>query len=257
MKMEHLDSELQLGYVYRTLDDAERESIDAHLAICPQCRAQLDRQKHARKRIRREIGLALNSAAPSGQMAFAGIADRVRPPGIWRSIWQSLAEGAPALLALAGLFLTLYGLSDVVQGIAGAGRPDALPGPYPTLAVFFFLLASVQGIEPPFLIRPRLWLQGLIAGILWLGSALIGLLNIIVIRDLTIAAVLATGGTAAEAVPVTILSIMVSVLIYIGVVIGGADHHFRNLGQAGSWKLFSLTLLGQLFLLILPYLILP
>jgi hypothetical protein len=68
--------------------------------------------------------------------------------------------------------------------------------------------------------------------------------------------VVALGGRAAEAGPVAILAVMGAVLLYIGVVIGGADYHYRNIGQPGSWKLFSITLLGQLFILILPYLML-
>jgi hypothetical protein len=190
-------------------------------------------------------------------MSFHHIADRVTPSGTWKVRWQALASTAPVLLALSGLFLTFFGLWDAARMLPAGEQSLVQFSAYPTLAIFLFLLASVQEFDRSFSIRPRLVVQALVAGVLWLGSALIGLLNIIVIRDLTIAAVVALGGSRAEAVPVTIISVMLAVLLYIGVVIGGADHHFRNLGQAGSWKLFSFTLLGQLFLLILPYLLMP
>jgi hypothetical protein len=96
----------------------------------------------------------------------------------------------------------------------------------------------------------------LVALILWLGSAFIGLLDLLVLRDLAIMAVIAVDGRNATAGPIAILAVLLGALLYVGFIIGGAEYHFRNLGQPGSWKLFIFTLLTQLFILILPYLIL-
>jgi hypothetical protein len=90
---------------------------------------------------------------------------------------------------------------------------------------------------------------------LWLGSAFIGLLDLIVMRDLAIMAVIAVDGRNAAAGPIAIGAVLLGAMLYIGFVVGGAEYHFKNIGQPGSWKLFIVTLLGQLFILILPYLI--
>jgi hypothetical protein len=84
---------------------------------------------------------------------------------------------------------------------------------------------------------------------------LLGLLNLIVIRDLAILTVVALGGSSKDATPIAIIAVMIGVMFYIGIIIGGGEYHYRNLGQPSSWKLFSIVLLGQLFLLVLPYLL--
>ena len=68
-------------------------------------------------------------------------------------------------------------------------------------------------------------------------------------------AVVALGGNTSEATPIAIIAVLIGAMLYIGVIIGGGEYHYRNIGQPGSWKLFSITLLGQLFLLIIPYLV--
>ncbi|NUM48725.1 MAG: zf-HC2 domain-containing protein, partial [Anaerolineales bacterium] len=37
MKPSHLTPDRLTGYLYQTLDDATRESINAHLTTCPAC----------------------------------------------------------------------------------------------------------------------------------------------------------------------------------------------------------------------------
>jgi hypothetical protein len=91
--------------------------------------------------------------------------------------------------------------------------------------------------------------------ILWLGSILIGLLNLIVIRDLAIMAVAALGGSPSAAATIAIMAVVLGAVLLIGVIFGSGEYHYRNIGQPGSWKLFSATILGQLFILIIPYLI--
>jgi hypothetical protein len=68
-------------------------------------------------------------------------------------------------------------------------------------------------------------------------------------------AVVAMDGPNATAGLIAIIAVLVGAMLYTGFVIGGAEYHYKNLGQPGSWKLFIFTLLGQLFILILPYLL--
>jgi len=107
-----------------------------------------------------------------------------------------------------------------------------------------------------FSIRPRFVIAAVLAFILWLGTFFIGLLNIIVVRDLTIAAYIFNGGSPEGASVVTIIAVLIAAMVCIGVVIGGAEYHYKNIGHPGSWKLFSWTIFIQLFIMILPYLVL-
>lgn len=255
MGADHLNPENLSGYIYRTLDDATRESLNAHLVNCPACRARLAEQEQYQRQISNELNAAIDQANPSKGMSFAAISNRLqmrRSP--WR-LWNRLEVSVPVALALAGLVLSLIGLWQMIgqRSWAYPGQPfSALP----TLACFFFMLASVEQFEKAFSIRPRFAIIVLVAAILWLGTAFIGLLNIIVIRDLAIMAVVALDGANAQAGPIAIMAVMGAVVLYIAFVIGAAEYHIKNIGQPGSWKLFSVTLLGQLFVLVLPYLVL-
>lgn len=255
MKTKHLTSDGLTGYIYRTLDDAHRESIDAHLLECPTCRASLAEQETRQRHVSSELKAALNLATPSSGMNFAAIAPRLQGRRIRQNIWLDRVVLVPTTLAFAGLVFALSGLWRAIGAQAFTSPAEPL-GTLPPLACFFLTLASVEQLDHSFSIRPRRAIIGMVALILWLGSALIGLLDLIVLRDLAIMAVIAVDGRNATAGPIAIMAVLLGAMLYIGFVIGGAEYHFKNLGQPGSWKLFIFTLLGQLFILILPYLIL-
>lgn len=59
----------------------------------------------------------------------------------------------------------------------------------------------------------------------------------------------------AAAGPIAVIAIFPGAILYIGFLIGGVEYHFKNIGLPSLWKLFSTTLLGQFFILILPHLI--
>ena len=254
MKTHHLDNNQMTGYLYRTLDDAERENINAHLLNCPICRARLAEQERYQRNISNELSAAVNRAIPSSRMTFAAAAGQLRRYHPISTVWHRLEISLPIALALSGLLLALLDIWHS-GGLSALRTPGYQPGVFPTLACFLFMLTSVGEFDKAFTIRPQMIALVLVAAILWLGSAFIGLLNIIVIRDLAIIAATSAGGRAAEAGLAATIAIMVAGMLYIGMVIGGAEYHYRNIGQPGSWKLFSITLLGQLFILILPYLL--
>lgn len=255
MMKTHIDTDTLTNYSYKSLNDASREGIDAHLLECPRCRERLQEIETHHRGVKRELQAALNRINPSDGMTFAGIADRLAPPHPLLSLQQKFAGISPVAFALTGLSLALVGLWQLIQ-FQTWSIPASEIGALPTLACFFFMLASVDEMDKVFSFRPRFAAIALVAVVLWLGTAFIGMLNIIVIRDLSIMAVVALGGIAAEAGPVAILAVMGATVLFIAAVIGGGEYHFRNIGQPSSWKLFTITLLVQLFILILPYLVL-
>jgi hypothetical protein len=160
----------------------------------------------------------------------------------------------PTALSLTGLVFALFGVWHALDSQAFTSPAQPL-GAFPPLACFFLTLASLEQLDNSLSIHPRRVLIWGLALILWLGSALIGLLDLIVMRDLAIMAVIALDGRNATAGPIAIIAVLIGAMLYIGFVIGGAEYHFKHISQPGSWKLFIITLLGQLFILILPYLI--
>ena len=254
MKSKHLTADSVAGYIYRTLDDAQREDIDAHLVECPTCRASLAKQEIRQRQVSNELGAILKFATPSPQMNFAAIASRLQSRYHRQNIWLDGVIVVPTTLALIGFVFALLGLWRAI-GTQAFTSPSQSLGAVPPLACFFLTLASVEKLYHSFSIRPRGVITWALALTLWLGSAFIGLLNLIVIRDLAILAVIAVDGRNATAGPIAISAVLIGAMLYIGFVIGGAEYHFKNIGQPGSWKLFSITLLAQLFILILPYLI--
>lgn len=254
MKTKHLTTDDLTGYIYRMLDDAQREIIAAHLLDCPTCRANLTEQELRQRQISNELSAILNAATPSLQMNFGAIRPQLQIQPKRLNLWPRLAAVTPPAFALLGLLFALFGLWQAF-GVRAYVTSTPILGAFPTLAGFFLVLASVQQFDHTLSVQPRLVITWVLAVILWLGSAFIGLLDLIVIRDLAIMAVVAVDGETAQAGPIAIMAVYLGTLLFIGLIIGGGEYHYRNIGQPSSWKLFTITLLGQLFILILPYLI--
>ena len=250
----HLTPDDCSGYIYYTLDDAHREIMDAHLLDCHICRANLAEQELRQRHISNELSAVLKAVSPSTQMNFAGITPCLRSRSTGINLWSHLMAVAPATFAFIGLLFAVFGLWQAFGVRANNSSIQPL-GAFPTLACFFLMLASVGQFDRTLSIQPRLFFTWTAALILWLGSIFIGLLNLIVIRDLAIMTVIALGGSPTDAAPITIIAVMIGALFYISIIVGGGEYHYRNIGQPGSWKLFTIIILGQLFLLIIPYLI--
>ena len=252
--MNHLSPDDVTGYIHRTLDDAHREVIDNHLLSCQTCRVSVSEHNQHQRRIATDLSAALNSITPSNTMQFSSLTPNLQHQNVGINFWSRVASVTPATLAFSGLFLAIFGIWQALD--AGAlTTPRQRLSAFPALACFAMVMASVEQSDRSKWLQPRVILTWVVAFTLWLGSAIIGVLNLIVIRDLAIFAVLQMSGGAHEAGLIAIISVYIGVMLYIGFVIGGAEYHYRNVGQPGSWKLFSYTLLGQLLLLILPYII--
>ncbi|HLF27617.1 MAG TPA: zf-HC2 domain-containing protein [Anaerolineae bacterium] len=75
--IDHLSNERLIAAIHQTPSDAERESIDRHLAECPTCRARHDGLDATQQHIRRSLALDLRAARPSPQMTYAAIVPRL------------------------------------------------------------------------------------------------------------------------------------------------------------------------------------
>jgi len=253
MTSKHIPADDFVAYIYRTLDDAQREFLDAHLLECASCRSRLAEQEMRERHISNDLKAALNFAAPSGQMSFAAVAPSLKNTRLERNTWLDRTVFVPTALVLTGFAFAVFGLLNAIGRQAFTASQPL--GAFPTLSCFFLALASLEQLDSSISLRPRRAITWAVAVILWLGSAFIGLLDLLVLRDLAIMGVIAMDGRHATAGPIAIITVFLGAMLYIGFIIGGAEYHYKNIGQPGSWKLFTVTLLGQLFILILPYLI--
>lgn len=254
MKLKHLTPDELTGYIYSTLDDAQREVMDTHLVECPICRTGLAERELLQRQISNELGAVLKLASPSPQMNFAAIVPRLQNRHLSQNSWLDRGIVVPTTLALTGFVFALFGLWRAI-GTQAFTSPVQPLGVFPPLACFFLVLASVEQFDSSHALLPRRAITWGIALILWLGSAFIGLLDLIALRDLAIMAVIAMGGQNATAEPIAMMAVLLGSILYIGFIIGGAEYHYKNIGQSRSWKFLSISLLIQLFILILPYLI--
>jgi hypothetical protein len=63
------------------------------------------------------------------------------------------------------------------------------------------------------------------------------------------------GGGPALTESLSIFVVFISAMLWIALVIGGGEYHYRRIGQRSSWKLFGRTIAGQLSILILSHII--
>jgi anti-sigma factor RsiW len=246
---DHLNEEQLTGYVHYTLTDAERETLDAHLNACAQCRARLGEYEALQRRIRYSLASDMKAVSPPSGMSFAAVAPRLQRPRWWERLRLPSGQfvpGATALAALVGLAVALVGLYQSL-GWSSAEAATIPRNPLPVLACGCFAV-TVMGNFSSRVWPVRLLLIRTLAFLLWIGTAIVGLQVIVVVMDLLMW--LASLGLAAG---VVILSVWPLCIVWIALVVGGGEYHYQRLGQRSSWRLFGWTITVELLILMLPY----
>ncbi len=261
MKLHLTEKELG-GYVQRTLTDAQRESLDRHLATCGDCRARLTAQEAQERRLRHALSAVLRKVAPSERMTFAALKPRLAH--VHRNLraersWDWLLSGATAATALAGLVLALATLiQNVNWATASLKTPDAS---LPAAAGFLFMVPVLTqfGARPDPHVR-KVW-TALLTVVLWMGTAIVGLYELLLIRELSYRCYARFwsgaryGRDYGRATGLGVWSVFILAMVWIAVFIGGAEYHYKHVGQRGSWKLFGWTIAVEFLILALPLLI--
>jgi hypothetical protein len=102
------------------------------------------------------------------------------------------------------------------------------------------------------------------AFVLWLGTAALGMWQIVLVRDiiLSIYARLAGGEATTfgleywRAHTLSTWIVFILAFVWIALVIGGGEYHYRHVGRSRSWKLFGWTIGAQLGILVLAFFLL-
>lgn len=106
------------AYVDGELAGGVRRSMDAHLAACPSCRGNAERERTARELIRVHRD-QLRTTAPAALQARCETALHPQRPAATRwavRTWVPLSLAATLLLAVGGVFV--FGLNDRVEALA-------------------------------------------------------------------------------------------------------------------------------------------
>lgn len=91
--------------------------------------------------------------------------------------------------------------------------------------------------------RRQRYINGAIAFILWVITAVLGVLNIVYIRSLTLRTYLRFVPDGTNALSLLNLLIMFAmVFFFVAAVIGGAEYHRTRYGTSDSWKWFARVL---------------
>ncbi len=75
---QHLSQKQLLAYVYQTLADGERETMDRHLVTCQECRARLAEREAIQRRIRYSVLAWQRQVIPPTEVNFGAIAPYVK-----------------------------------------------------------------------------------------------------------------------------------------------------------------------------------
>jgi hypothetical protein len=260
---DHLSDEQLIGYSHCTLTDAEREVMDSHFTHCPECRARLANHEALQRRIRHSLLADLKAVQPTARLEFSAVAPRLRPPNHLAALWRrssQLVRGATSVVAMAGLVVAVLSLSDGIGRLV-AGVTEVPVTSLPLAACFLFAIPVANNCRESRVVPSRLILSYVLAFILWVGTAILGIYEIYLVREM-IFAIYARSVDGASTVTdywaalalgnVALLPLSIA---WIALVMGGGEYHFKRIGQRGSWKLFGWTIAGELLILTLPWLL--
>jgi hypothetical protein len=193
-------------------------------------------------------------------MTFGAIAPRLQRYRWWEKFRLPSGEllpGVTALAALVGLAVALVGLCQSLSW----SRSDAetiQSNPLMVLACGFFAVTlmgnygwkSVPSRQAGWVQPLRMILPKVLAFVLWIGTAIVGLQVIVVILDLLLW--LSSRGFS---VNLAVISIWPLGIAWIAMVVGGGEYHYERAGQRSSWRLFGWTVVIELLMLVLPYIL--
>ncbi|MGC9398228.1 MAG: anti-sigma factor family protein [Anaerolineae bacterium] len=245
---QHLTQDELIGYVHQTLTDAEREHMDRHLVACPACRTALTVHEETQRRLRRELRTALDDVKPPAEMTFAAVRTRMGRAPQRQLHRRRVVDFLPVGAALIGLLAALLGLVQQVEPAFIAAKPGRTMA-FPTLACILFLVPVMSWGQHPRLLQPRRTLTTALAVTLWLGTAVVALYEIYLLRELFFRVYARLWQDPWPAVALGNWGVFFLSLGWITLVIGGGEHHYRHVGERRSWRLFGWTLVGELLIL--------
>lgn len=252
----HLSNDELIGNIHRTLTDAQRESMDRHLTACPQCRARLSDHEAMQQHIRHSLLADMRGVQPSPAMRFAAITLRLKEDKYraFRKVSRQLFPITAASAALIGLAFALVDLPESIIRLFAKPEP-ASASSLSALACVFFSFATVGNYHESRFNRLRSSLYSLLAFVIWLGTAVVGFQVMAILRETLSWFVFQASKEPELAFALGNWALIPLGLIWIAVVIGGAEYQYRRGAQQISWRLFAWTISVELSILVLALLL--
>jgi outer membrane protein assembly factor BamB len=113
----HLSEDQFIGFLCRTLTDAQRETMDAHLATCQACRVSLSGHEALQRRVRYSIMDRRKQVSMPPGASFADIAPRLRRSRRAAAFWTGSKQFAFGAATIAMLAVLVVGLVFYFQNI--------------------------------------------------------------------------------------------------------------------------------------------
>ncbi|MBN1922231.1 MAG: hypothetical protein JW892_13370 [Anaerolineae bacterium] len=258
---QHLTENDLSNYTLNMLTDADREMLSRHLQICPTCRAALAEKIQQQAEIQACLDAEIATLSPSSRMTFEAIAPAMlksRRANRSHAYLDFFRAYGPALAAATGVILAVAGLfRNVTWPAVGLQQNHSLTLPFTAGIMFSLPVLSHYG-QNALQRRPLAWMW-VVSLALWLGTAVLGLYEIALLREMVLRAYIRFGPPSSlllqQAQALGSWGVFFMGALWVAVVIGGGEFHYRHAGQQASWRLFGLTVLVQLSLLALPLLI--
>ncbi len=227
--------------------------MDEHLKDCPGCRARFAELEALQRRVRYGLAADMRAVSLPSSLTFSAIAPRLERRRWWSRRQISSAQyypGAAALTALAGLAVAVVSL--YYYGIGqGSAEPVSLSDSRLPLVACGCLGLAVLGHHRREVVPPsNSFLTRTLALGLWRGTAIVGLQAIVTALD--VLTWLLYLGVSPKVTAVGVWMTVPLSILWIAVVVGGGEYHYRNVGQRSSWRLFGLTIGFELLILVIP-----
>jgi hypothetical protein len=236
------------GYVLGTVDEEQKKAIDSSANRYPELANEIKRMQREKGHLKDHLNQKIQAIQKPASMDFKSIQPRLHQPSrSWiknKNIQTVLRLGA----ALVGIILIILGMHQVSifpRMIQPAIQPvaSATPMILPFLSTLFLLLPPVlSAYETPYTPHSSL-LVVLLTLMLWLGQGLVWLFTVYVIQEGVTAGVFLLSSSLDLAILLKTISVFILALVWLTLMILSGEYHFRNLGQADSWKSFSRALL--------------
>jgi predicted anti-sigma-YlaC factor YlaD len=247
---DHMKDDEFVAYIHRTLTDDQREGMDKHLLDCPSCRGQLSEHEGFQNRVRYNLLADLKAVSTPEGMRFRTIAPQLKRRRSLAALLQPVLFGVNSIVAVIGVAIAFLGSFESIREFL-SGSTQISTTSLPLVASFLFAVPVVGNYLESRVVKPRVILSIILSVILWLGTALVGLQNILDIRKIFIIGMARLGGGPVLTESLSIFVVFISGMLWIALVIGGGEYHYRRIGQPSSWRTFAWTIAGQVGILIL------
>jgi hypothetical protein len=105
------------------------------------------------------------------------------------------------------------------------------------------------------LLRLKGWVSGVVVFILWAATAVLGFVEILFLRTIALSIYAHFGNRVNIGILIGDVVAIIAALLWIALAIGGAEYHYKKVGQPGSWTLIGWTVAIELLILILYFVV--